>query len=185
MFYSHPEAISWCSDIFIASFCGRIPELSGTAHRLVYYRMPPRQPQPGNTSLLDPFPHGDLHPSLPAQLLSAPAQNFQSVPCRQRARLRCLDLIGTGAAPGAEPGDLVTVPVVALNPVDSPWWQQLVLVTPGGSLPSSSGLFAPFKVGEGTPMTLQKCTWKVTESAATDTEAQCPVPDSISRTAGR
>lgn len=54
MFYSQPEAITWYSDIFIAPFSERTQELSGTAHRLVYYGMPDWQPWTRSASLLAP-----------------------------------------------------------------------------------------------------------------------------------
>lgn len=87
MFYSHPEAISRCSDIFIASFCARTLELSGTAHGLVYYRLPNQQPRTQSTSLLASLARRDLTPALLAQLLSVPAQTSQSVPCRLQAQV--------------------------------------------------------------------------------------------------
>lgn len=174
MFYSHPEAISWCSDIFIASFCGRIPELSGTAHRSVYYRMPDLQPQPGSTSLPALVPHGDLNPALLAQLLSAPAQTSPSVPCEQWARLWCLELVCAGAATGAEPGSLGRVPLVALNPAVRPGGVSRSLLLLGGAA-IKFRILCPVSRRKY-PYDLEKCKWKVTESAAIDTEAEALLP---------
>lgn len=183
MFYSHPEAISWCSDVFIASFCGRILELSGTAHRSVYYRTPDRQPQPGNTSLLDPFPHRDLNPSLPAQLLSAAAQTSQSVPSRQP--------LGSGAwswsVLGCNWGRARRLGNSAVGGFESHRFTLEAAAGPcysWGALPWSSALFA-LLIGEGIPMTLKRCKWKFTESAAIDTKARCPAPNRTFRTPGR